>query len=167
MPDQILRNIAKESIPKPLNVFVRQEGKHFRVVYQPVSSNSGGGCFFAAFQQVQPHLGSRLKAGRFATLDSIKCKGRGHFCQHRVSYVTLGWTHAAMIESGGPTAMRDITTGLDQADEQALVCDISDEPLETMTAIEKAGGYTFYFCTALDLCLRLRATGAPLPEPPN
>jgi hypothetical protein len=34
MPDQILRNIAKESIPKPLNVFVRQEGKHFRVVYQ-------------------------------------------------------------------------------------------------------------------------------------
>ena len=41
--------------------------------------------------------------------------------------------------------MRDITTGLDQADEQALVCDISDEPLETMTAIEKAGGVHFLF----------------------
>ena len=34
MPDQILRNIAKERIPKPLKVSVRQEGKHFRVVYQ-------------------------------------------------------------------------------------------------------------------------------------
>jgi hypothetical protein len=34
MPDQIFRNIAKERIPKPLNVFVRQEGKHFRVIYQ-------------------------------------------------------------------------------------------------------------------------------------
>jgi hypothetical protein len=44
--------------------------------------------------------------------------------------------------------MKDVTTGLDQA----VVCDISDEALETMTAIEKAEGYTFYFCTALDLC---------------
>jgi hypothetical protein len=57
-----------------------------------------------------------------------------------------------MIESGGPTAMRDITTGLDQADEQALACDISDEALETTAGSEKAGRYTFYFCTALDLC---------------
>jgi hypothetical protein len=57
-----------------------------------------------------------------------------------------------MIELGGPTAMTDVTTGLDQADEQAPVCDISDEALEAMTAIEKAGGYTLYFCTALDLC---------------
>jgi len=48
--------------------------------------------------------------------------------------------------------MTDVTTGLDQADEQAPVCDISDEDLEAMTAIEKAGGYTLYFCTALDLC---------------
>jgi hypothetical protein len=49
-------------------------------------------------------------------------------------------------------AMRNITTGLDQADERALACDISDEALETTAGIEKAGRYTFYFCTALDLC---------------
>jgi hypothetical protein len=54
-----------------------------------------------------------------------------------------------MIESGGPTAMTDVTTGLDQADEQALVCDISDEALETMTAIEKAGGGTLFISAPL------------------
>jgi hypothetical protein len=48
--------------------------------------------------------------------------------------------------------MRDITTGFDQADEQALASDISDEALETTAGSEKAGRYTFYFCTALDLC---------------
>ena len=57
-----------------------------------------------------------------------------------------------MIESGGPTAMRDITTRLDQSDDQALVCDISDEALETIAGSEKVGRYTLYFCTALDLC---------------
>jgi hypothetical protein len=69
-----------------------------------------------------------------------------------VSYLTLGWTHDIMIQLGGPMAMRNITTGLDQADERALACDISDEALETTAGIEKAGRYTFYFCTALDLC---------------
>ena len=48
--------------------------------------------------------------------------------------------------------MRDITIGLDQTDEQVLACDISDEALETTAGNEKAGKYTFYFCTALDLC---------------
>ena len=48
--------------------------------------------------------------------------------------------------------MRDITTRLDQADEQALAYDISDEAIETTAGFEKAGRSTFYFCTALDLC---------------
>ena len=48
--------------------------------------------------------------------------------------------------------MRDIITGLDQTDKQALACDISDEALETAAGSEKAQRYTFYFCTALDLC---------------
>ena len=41
---------------------------------------------------------------------------------------------------------------LDQADEPVLAYDISDEALETTAGFEKAGKYTFYFCTALDLC---------------
>jgi hypothetical protein len=53
-----------------------------------------------------------------------------------------------MIESGGPTAMKDVTTGLDQA----VVCDISDEALETMTAIEKAGGVHFLFLHRFRFC---------------
>ena len=57
-----------------------------------------------------------------------------------------------MIESGGPPAMNDVTIGLDQADERALACDISDEALETTAGNEKAGKYTRYLCTALDLC---------------
>jgi len=48
--------------------------------------------------------------------------------------------------------MRDFTAGFDQIDERALACDISDEALETTAGIEKVGKYTFYFCTALDLC---------------
>jgi hypothetical protein len=48
--------------------------------------------------------------------------------------------------------MRDITIRLDQTDEQALACDISDEALETTAGNEKVGRYTLYFCTALDLC---------------
>ena len=48
--------------------------------------------------------------------------------------------------------MNDITIRLDQADERALACDISDEALETTAGSEKAGKYTLYFCTALDLC---------------
>ena len=48
--------------------------------------------------------------------------------------------------------MRDFTAGFDQIDERALACDISDEALETAAGSEKAQRYTFYFCTALDLC---------------
>jgi hypothetical protein len=48
--------------------------------------------------------------------------------------------------------MNDVTIGLDQADERALACDISDEALETTAGNEKAGKYTLYLCTALDLC---------------
>ena len=46
----------------------------------------------------------------------------------------------------------NFTIGLDQTDERALACDISDEVLETTAGSEKAGRYTLYFCTALDLC---------------
>jgi hypothetical protein len=45
--------------------------------------------------------------------------------------------------------MSDIT--LDQA-EEILACEVSDEALETAAGMGKVGHYTFYFCTALDLC---------------
>ena len=57
-----------------------------------------------------------------------------------------------MIEEGGPPDMSDITIGLDQADERALACDISDDALETTAGSGKVGGSTLYFCTGLDLC---------------
>ena len=40
---------------------------------------------------------------------------------------------------------------LDQAEEEILTHQISDEALE-MAGSETAANYTLYFCTALDLC---------------
>jgi hypothetical protein len=44
--------------------------------------------------------------------------------------------------------------GLNQAEEEILARQISDEALETAAgaAGEKAANYTVVFCTALDLC---------------
>jgi hypothetical protein len=36
--------------------------------------------------------------------------------------------------------------------EDMLTDEISDEALEIAAGDERAGGYTLYFCTALDLC---------------
>jgi hypothetical protein len=41
---------------------------------------------------------------------------------------------------------------LDQAEEEILTHQISDEALETAAASETAAHYTFFYCTALDLC---------------
>jgi hypothetical protein len=41
---------------------------------------------------------------------------------------------------------------LDQTEDELLAYDISDEALESAAGSEKAGNYTLYFCTALDLC---------------
>lgn len=51
-------------------------------------------------------------------------------------------------------AMSDTMIGVDRTEEGLLACDISDEALETAagSGSEKTGNYTFYFCTALDLC---------------
>ena len=48
--------------------------------------------------------------------------------------------------------MKDVT--LEQTEEQILTFDVSDEALESAAgmASDKAGNYTLYFCTALDLC---------------
>ena len=50
--------------------------------------------------------------------------------------------------------MIDLTIGLDQTEEEMLTYEVSDEALESATGTgnEKAGNYTLYFCTALDLC---------------
>jgi hypothetical protein len=50
--------------------------------------------------------------------------------------------------------MSDTMIGVDLTEEGLLACDISDEALETAAGLgnEKTGNYTFYFCTALDLC---------------
>ena len=49
--------------------------------------------------------------------------------------------------------MSDTTIGLDQT-EQILTYEVSDEALEIAagTGNEKAGRYTLFFCTALDMC---------------
>ena len=41
---------------------------------------------------------------------------------------------------------------LDQAEEEILTHQISDEALETAAGSETAAHYTFFYCTALDLC---------------
>jgi hypothetical protein len=49
--------------------------------------------------------------------------------------------------------MSDTTIGLDQT-EQILTYEVPDEALEIAagTGNEKAGRYTLFFCTALDMC---------------
>ena len=41
---------------------------------------------------------------------------------------------------------------LDQADEEILTHQISDEALEMAAGSETAANYTLVYCTALDLC---------------
>ena len=53
--------------------------------------------------------------------------------------------------AGGP-AMSDTTIGLDQVEEEMLACEVSDAALETAASTARAGHYTLFFCTALDMC---------------
>jgi hypothetical protein len=48
----------------------------------------------------------------------------------------------------------DAIIGLDRTEEEIFAYQISDEALETAagTGSEKAGYYTLFYCTALDLC---------------
>jgi hypothetical protein len=50
--------------------------------------------------------------------------------------------------------MNDMTIGLEQTEEEMLAYEVSDEALECATGAgnARAGNYTLYFCTALDLC---------------
>jgi hypothetical protein len=50
--------------------------------------------------------------------------------------------------------MNDMTIGLEQTEEVMLTSEVSDEALESAagTGREKAGNYTLFYCTALDLC---------------
>jgi len=54
----------------------------------------------------------------------------------------------------GDQAMKDMTIGLDQTEEEMLTHELCDEALESAagTGSEKAGKYTLFYCTALDLC---------------
>ena len=49
-------------------------------------------------------------------------------------------------------AMRDMT--IEQTEEEILTHEVRDEALESAagTESEKVAKYTFYYCTALDLC---------------
>jgi hypothetical protein len=54
---------------------------------------------------------------------------------------------------GGGCAMNNRTIGRDQSKEDdLLIYEISDEALECAGETKRAGNYTQFFCTALDLC---------------
>ena len=91
-----------------------------------------------------------------------KTVSNGHFVDHRCdaaqayaafSILTIirasDW---ALTKNGAQ--MSDTTFGLDQTEERMLAHEVSDEAFESAsgTARHKAGNYTLYFCTALDLC---------------
>ena len=57
----------------------------------------------------------------------------------------------APVNKGGQ-AMNDMTIGLEQTEEEMLTYEVADEALESATGNERAGNYTLFFCTALDLC---------------
>jgi hypothetical protein len=50
--------------------------------------------------------------------------------------------------------MNDMTIGLDQTEQEMFTYEVSDEALESATGTgnEKAGNYTLWYCTALNLC---------------
>ncbi len=50
--------------------------------------------------------------------------------------------------------MSETTIRLGQTDDDMLIYEVSDEALEAAagTSGEKAGRYTLFYCTALDLC---------------
>ena len=45
-----------------------------------------------------------------------------------------------------------MSVGLDQVEEEMLAYEISDAALETAAGTARAGNYTLFFCTALDIC---------------
>ncbi len=48
--------------------------------------------------------------------------------------------------------MSDTISGLDQADEEILTYDISDEALETAAGVEKSEIYTLGACSGFSVC---------------
>ena len=50
--------------------------------------------------------------------------------------------------------MNDMIIGLEQTEDVILTSEVSDEALESAagTGGAKAGNYTLFYCTALDLC---------------
>ena len=48
--------------------------------------------------------------------------------------------------------MSDTTIELDQIEEEMLAYEVSDAALETAAGMARAGNYTLFFCTALDMC---------------
>ena len=45
-----------------------------------------------------------------------------------------------------------MSVGIDQVEEEMLAYEISDAALETAAGTARAGNYTLFFCTALDIC---------------
>jgi len=60
------------------------------------------------------------------------------------------WSHRLPGNVRGD-AMSDTENEFDRTDD-ILICEVSDEALEIAAGDERAGHYTLYFCTALDLC---------------
>ncbi len=48
--------------------------------------------------------------------------------------------------------MKNATKKQDQTEEIMPVQMVSDEALEAAAGVDRAGKYTFFYCTALDLC---------------
>lgn len=67
----------------------------------------------------------------------------------RVAQEVLGSGYSCLT---GGTAMSDTTIGLDQIEEEMLAYEVSDTALETAAGTARAGNYTLFFCTALDMC---------------
>lgn len=59
---------------------------------------------------------------------------------------TLG--SGSCLTGGTPT----MSVGLDQVEEEMLAYEVSDAALETAAGTVRAGNYTLFFCTALDIC---------------
>jgi hypothetical protein len=58
---------------------------------------------------------------------------------------------ADAASEGKDNAMKDVTNGFDQTEEEILTYDVSDEALETAAGAEK-GAWTLGACTGISVC---------------
>jgi hypothetical protein len=98
-----------------------------------------------------PPIPSRLAGPRFVTGPWPFLYLTGQYPENYAGLTLALRTRVLTCRHVGPRSLLMTIFKLDQADEEMLAQQISDEALE-LAGSKTAANYTIYFCTALDLC---------------